>query len=194
MSERLAPEAVTKIGAALNALRADMFALYMKTKNFDWCLSGPHLRDYHLLLDEQANQLYAATDAIVERVTELGEATFSDYYLLLDERASQICATKDPIAEHVRRRSSPTLRSLAYLLRLQRRLDNSAAYVTLIDILTELRRDNLRLTVSLRRTRGFCEAYADVATASLIESWTDEAEARISSLFDARRTPESPNG
>jgi starvation-inducible DNA-binding protein len=61
--------------AALNGLLADVFALYLKTKNFHWHMSGPHFRDYHLLLDEQADQLYAMTDPIAERVRKLGELT-----------------------------------------------------------------------------------------------------------------------
>ena len=63
------------ISAAMNLLLADFFALYLKTKNFHWHVSGPHFRDYHLLLDEQADQLYATTDPIAERVRKLGGAT-----------------------------------------------------------------------------------------------------------------------
>src|SRR5437016_9409161 len=63
------------ISGALNALLADFFALYMKTKNFHWHVSGPHFRDYHLLLDEQADQIYATTDPIAERVRKLGGTT-----------------------------------------------------------------------------------------------------------------------
>src|SRR5437867_864041 len=61
--------------ASLNALLADFFALYVKTKNFHWHVSGPHFRDYHLLLDEQADQLFATTDVIAERVRKLGGGT-----------------------------------------------------------------------------------------------------------------------
>jgi starvation-inducible DNA-binding protein len=68
----LAPDAVRDISGALNALLADTFALYFKTKNFHWHVSGPHFRDYHLLLDEQADQLFATTDAIAERVRKIG--------------------------------------------------------------------------------------------------------------------------
>src|SRR5213595_3364969 len=71
----LPQEAVDKISAALNALLADAFALYLKTKNFHWHVSGPHFRDYHLLLDEQADQLYATTDVIAERVRKIGGLT-----------------------------------------------------------------------------------------------------------------------
>jgi starvation-inducible DNA-binding protein len=71
----LGTEAVKHIGGALNVLLADVFALYMKTKNFHWHMSGPHFRDYHLLLDEHGAQIFAMTDAIAERVRKLGGST-----------------------------------------------------------------------------------------------------------------------
>ena len=68
--------AATKdITGAMNAILADVFAIYLKTKNFHWHMSGPHFRDYHLLLDEQADQLYAMTDPIAERIRKLGGST-----------------------------------------------------------------------------------------------------------------------
>jgi len=71
----LSHAAVKDISAAMNAILADVFALYVKTKNFHWHMSGPHFRDYHLLLDEQADQLFAMTDPIAERVRKLGGLT-----------------------------------------------------------------------------------------------------------------------
>src|SRR6516225_4188188 len=71
----LTPEAVHDLSAELNVLLADMFALYLKTKNFHWHVSGPHFRDYHLLLDEQAAQIFATTDDIAERVRKVGGMT-----------------------------------------------------------------------------------------------------------------------
>jgi len=71
----LSRAAVKDISGALNAILADVFALYVKTKNFHWHMSGPHFRDYHLLLDEQADQLFAMTDPIAERVRKLGGIT-----------------------------------------------------------------------------------------------------------------------
>jgi starvation-inducible DNA-binding protein len=69
-------QAATKdIAAAMNAILADVFALYVKTKNFHWHMSGPHFRDYHLLLDEGADQLFAMTDPIAERVRKIGGLT-----------------------------------------------------------------------------------------------------------------------
>jgi len=63
------------IAAALNGLLADVFALYVKTKNFHWHMSGPHFRDYHLMLDEQSDQIFAMTDVLAERVRKLGQLT-----------------------------------------------------------------------------------------------------------------------
>lgn len=83
-SRRMAPlatpanfhsNAVAALSAALNMLLADIFALYLKTKNFHWHMSGPHFRDYHLLLDEQADQIYAMTDPVAERVRKVGGST-----------------------------------------------------------------------------------------------------------------------
>jgi starvation-inducible DNA-binding protein len=71
----LGTNAARDIAAALNLLLADTFALYLKTKNFHWHMSGPHFRDYHLLLDEQSEQIFATTDPIAERVRKLGEKT-----------------------------------------------------------------------------------------------------------------------
>jgi starvation-inducible DNA-binding protein len=70
------PEDATRdVGAALNGLLADVFALYLKTKNFHWHMTGAHFRDYHLLLDDQADQIFAMTDPIAERVRKLGGTT-----------------------------------------------------------------------------------------------------------------------
>jgi starvation-inducible DNA-binding protein len=66
---------VKNISAAMNAVLADVFALYLKTKNFHWHMSGPHFRDYHLLMDEHADQIYAMTDPVAERVRKLGGTT-----------------------------------------------------------------------------------------------------------------------
>jgi starvation-inducible DNA-binding protein len=71
----LKQDAVTEISGALRILLADMFALYVKTKNYHWHMSGPHFRDYHLLLDEQAEQIFATTDDIAERARKIGGTT-----------------------------------------------------------------------------------------------------------------------
>jgi starvation-inducible DNA-binding protein len=69
------PKAVVNITAALNALLADTFSLYIKTKNFHWHMSGPHFRDYHLLLDDHGDQIFAMTDDIAERARKIGGTT-----------------------------------------------------------------------------------------------------------------------
>jgi starvation-inducible DNA-binding protein len=71
----LAPEARDRVVRSLNILLADAFALYLKTKNFHWHMVGSHFRDYHLLLDEQADQIFAATDVLAERVRKIGGTT-----------------------------------------------------------------------------------------------------------------------
>jgi starvation-inducible DNA-binding protein len=71
----LKPAATKEVSGAMNAILADVFALYLKTKNFHWHMSGPHFRDYHLLLDEQAEQLFAMSDPIAERIRKIGGVT-----------------------------------------------------------------------------------------------------------------------
>jgi len=75
VSDGFDAEQIKNLSSVLNALAADVFALYLKTKNFHWHMSGPHFRDYHLLLDEQGDQLFAITDAIAERVRKIGGTT-----------------------------------------------------------------------------------------------------------------------
>ncbi len=154
----LKPEAVREITGALNVLLADMYALYFKTKNFHWHVSGPHFRDYHLLLDEQADQVFATTDAIAERVRRVG---------------------------------GMTIRSVGHVSRLQRIDDNDADYVTPLDMLAELRDDNKQLAANMRETHGLCDEHEDVATASLLEVWIDEAERRHWFLFETTRAGKS---
>ena len=71
----LTQTATSEVTGSLNALLADIFALYLKTKNFHWHMSGPHFRDYHLMLDEQAEQIYAISDDLAERVRKIGGTT-----------------------------------------------------------------------------------------------------------------------
>jgi starvation-inducible DNA-binding protein len=150
----LKPEATRDIAAALSGLLADVFALYVKTKNFHWHMSGRHFRDYHLLLDEQSDQIFAMTD---------------------------------PIAERARKVGGTTLRSIGHIARQQRILDNDADYVAPQDMLAELRGDNQQLTSILRQVHNLCDEYGDVATASLLEVWIDEAERRTWFLFESTR-------
>jgi len=147
-------KAIKDLSRALNALLADMFALYVKTKNFHWHVSGPHFRDYHLLLDEQAGQIFATTDTIAERVRKIG---------------------------------GTTLRSVGHIRRLQRIEDSDADYVGAQDMLAELQRDSLKLVAHMRELHDLCDRSRDVATASLVEVWIDEAERRTWFLFEASR-------
>jgi len=151
----LGSEAVKNITGALNALLADVFALYLKTKNFHWHASGPHFRDYHLLLDEQAGQIFAMTDEIAERVRKIG---------------------------------GTTIRSIGHVARLQRLKDNDAVYVDPLDMLAELREDNRALAASMLEVHNLCAEENDVATTSLLETWTDETERRVWFLFETGRT------
>ena len=142
------------IAGALNAILADSFALYLKTKNFHWHVSGPHFRDYHLMLDEQADQIFATTDMLAERVRKIGQ---------------------------------PTLRSIGDIGRQQRLADNDAKYVEPQDMLAELRDDNQRVVASMREAHGLCDEHEDVASASLLETFIDDAEKRVWFLYEASR-------
>ena len=148
------PHAVARISAALTVSLADLFALYVKTKNFHWHISGPHFRDYHLLLDEQSEQIFATTDLIAERVMKIG---------------------------------GTTLHSIGHIARLQRVADNDKEFVAAEDMLAELREDNRELAANLRSAHALCDEYGDVASASLIENWIDEAEHRSWFLDEAIR-------
>ncbi|MBI1330292.1 MAG: DNA starvation/stationary phase protection protein [Alphaproteobacteria bacterium] len=92
----LGANATRDIAGALTTLLADFFALYLKTKNFHWHVSGPHFRDYHLLLDEQATQIFAATDAIAERARKVGGPTLKSI-----GHIARIKRIKDNDAEYV---------------------------------------------------------------------------------------------
>ncbi|WP_342236177.1 Dps family protein [Inquilinus sp. OTU3971] len=100
----LGEAAVVDIAAALTGVLADVFALYLKTKNFHWHLSGPHFRDYHLMLDEQADQIFSTTDAIAERARKVGGTTLRSIgqihriQRLLDNDADYVTAP-DMLAE-----------------------------------------------------------------------------------------------
>ena len=103
---------------------------------------------------------------------------FQDYHLLLDEQGTQIFATTDTIAERVRKLGKPTLRSIGEIARLQRVADSESDYVAAREMLTELLQNNIELTANLRKAHALCDRHGDVATASLIETWIDEAEQR----------------
>jgi len=150
----LSADAVSQISAKMNEILATTFALYIKTKNFHWHVSGPHFRDYHLLLDEQAEQIFASTDDIAERVRKIGGIT---------------------------------LRSIGQISRLQRIEDNDASYVAPGDMLRELMGDNEKVVAAMRACHKICDDHEDVATASLLENFIDQAERRTWFLFEASR-------
>ncbi|AOZ10589.1 Dps family protein [Cupriavidus malaysiensis] len=147
-------DAAEGVFARLNPLLADVFTLYMKTKNFHWHMSGPHFRDYHLLLDEQAAQVFAMTDDIAERVRKLGGAT---------------------------------LHSIGDITRLQRLRDSEQHGLAAGDMLLELHADNQLLAASMQEAHAVCEKLGDVATASMLEVWIDEAQRRAWFLREACR-------
>jgi starvation-inducible DNA-binding protein len=153
----LSDGAVREISAALNALLADTFALYVKTKNFHWHVSGPHFRDYHLLLDEQAEQLDGSIDVLAERARKVG---------------------------------GTTIRSIGHIAKLQRVKDNDKDYVSAIDMLVELMNDNKAQIHNMREAHELADKHEDVATASLLENFIDEAEKRCWFLFEASREAE----
>jgi starvation-inducible DNA-binding protein len=153
--------ATRDISAALNPVLADFFALYLKTKNFHWHVSGPHFRDYHLLLDEQAQQIVDTTDAVAERVRKIG---------------------------------GTTLRSIGHVARLQRVADNDAEYVAPHDMLAQLCDDNQSIARQMHAAHALCDDHGDVATASMLEVWIDEAEKRVWFLFEASRGGDVPAG
>jgi starvation-inducible DNA-binding protein len=151
----LSAEAVSALSKALNVVLADSFALYVKTKNFHWHVSGPHFRDYHLLLDEQADQIFATTDVIAERVRKIG---------------------------------GTTLRSIGHIAKLQSIDDNDAEYVSPGAMLRELMNDNKAVIARMRAVHELCDKHEDVATASQLEVFIDDAERRCWFLFEASRT------
>src|SRR5271155_2523380 len=146
--------AVARIAAALTVALADMFAIYIKTKNFHWHVSGPHFRDYHLLLDEQGEQIFASTDDIAERVRKIG---------------------------------GTTLRSIGQISKLQGIEDNDESYVAPGDMLRELVADNKKVVEAMRECHEVCDKHDDVATASILENFIDQAERRLWFLFEASR-------
>ena len=134
-----------KVGELLRFLLADFFTLYLKTKNFHWHMRGAHFRDYHLLLDEQATELFEATDAIAERARKI---------------------------------EKPTLRSIGDIAKYQRLNDDDTSDAPAMAMLQCLCNDNVLLARYMRETHEACDAAGDLATASLLENWIDEAERR----------------
>jgi starvation-inducible DNA-binding protein len=151
----LSDNAVPEIAQALNGLVADSYALYLKTKNFHWHVSGPHFRDYHLLFDEQAAEIFASVDELAERVRRIG---------------------------------AKTLHSIGEIARLQTIKDNEQDFVAPADMLRELMADNKTVIKAMRAAHEVADKHEDVATASILETFIDQAEKRNWFLFEASRT------
>jgi starvation-inducible DNA-binding protein len=147
--------AVPEIAEALNGCLADAFALYLKTKNFHWHVSGPHFRDYHLLFDEQAAEVYATTDDLAERVRKLG---------------------------------ARTIHSIGEIAKRQSIKDNDKEFVSPADMLKELMDDNKIVIRNMRKAHEVADKHEDVATASILENFIDQAEKRNWFLFEASRS------
>lgn len=151
----LGPDAFKDISDALNMLLADSLALYLKTKNFHWHVSGPNFRDYHLLFDDQADKIFAITDDIAERVRKIG---------------------------------GTTLRSINQAAVMSRVKPNEVDHVGPAEMLAELLEDNEAYAAVLLAAHDLCNEHKDVATASLIEVWVDDAERRAWFLCETLRS------
>jgi starvation-inducible DNA-binding protein len=151
----LSSNIVPEIAEALNGLVADSYALYTKTKNFHWHVSGPHFRDYHLLFDEQAAEIFATVDDLAERVRKLG---------------------------------ARTIHSIGEIAKLQTIKDNDKDFVSPAEMLTELMNDNKLVIKRMRTAHEIADKHEDVATASILENFIDQAEKRNWFLFEASRS------
>jgi starvation-inducible DNA-binding protein len=153
-STDLPDSAVGAIAKAINPIVADTFVLYLKTKNFHWHISGKHFRDYHLLLDEQADAIFASIDPLAERLRKLG---------------------------------APTVHSFAEILKLATLDESEAEFLTPKEMFEELIADTKAVVQSMRKAHDVCDDKKDVATASLLENYIDEAEKRLWFLFETNQ-------
>jgi starvation-inducible DNA-binding protein len=153
-STDLPDSAVAAIAKAINPVVADTFVLYLKTKNFHWHMSGKHFRDYHLMLDEQAEAIFASTDPLAERLRKLG---------------------------------APTVHSFAEILKLTSLDESNDEFLTPKDMFDELIADHKTVVQSMRKAHEVCDKNNDVATASLLENYIDEAERRLWFLFETNQ-------
>lgn len=149
---------VEKVVAAVNRVLADAFVLHMKTKNFHWHVSGKHFRDFHLLLDEQADTIEAVVDPLAERVRKLGGRTLHSYGEIL-----QLTSLTESEGHN---------------------LSPSAMF-------DELIADSKAAIKVMREAHAVCDAAEDIATASLLEEYVDEAEKRLWFLFETSQDRQS---
>jgi starvation-inducible DNA-binding protein len=156
----LDPVGIAEISRTLNALLADSFALYLKTKNFHWQVGGPRFRSYqisyHLEFDEHAEQLFAATDDLADRVRAMGGRKLS-----LSEVGKLRCVR-----------------------------DNERPFIQPTDMLVELMDDNKAMTHALQDARGLCDRHKDAQSIPLLETLIDQAEHRSWFLFEMSREGE----
>jgi starvation-inducible DNA-binding protein len=150
----LDPQKLDAVVDGMNKFVSDLIALWLKTKNYHWHMSGRHFRDYHLLLDEQSEEIIGSVDAAAERVRKLGRKTVT---------------------------------SIGMVQRLQRVDDNDHAQVAPRDMLLDLMEENKKLAANMLDTHAACDEANDVATASLLEEWIDQAQRRTWFLFEATR-------
>ena len=141
------------VATAINPLVADSFALFVKTKNYHWHMSGSHYRDYHLLLDEQATQIFNMIDILAERVRKLG---------------------------------ATTIRSISQISALQKVHDDNEHFVAPKEMIRRLMEENKSMTARMRAAHKVCDDNNDVATASVLEVFIDEAERRTWFLFETQ--------
>lgn len=153
-STDLSEDVVAAIADAINPIVADTFVLYLKTKNFHWHMSGKHFRDYHLMLDEQGESIFASTDPLAERVRKLG---------------------------------AQTVHSLGEILKLTSLEESNDEFLTPEEMFDELIADHKTVIQSMRKAHEVCDENNDVATASLLENYIDEAERRLWFLFETNQ-------
>lgn len=150
----LDPKKLEAVVEGMNKFVSDLIALWLKTKNYHWHMSGRHFRDYHLLLDEQGQELIGTVDEAAERVRKLGRKTVT---------------------------------SINMVHKLQRVEDNDQAQVAPKDMLLDLMEENKKLAANMLETHEACDKANDVATASFLEEWIDQAQRRTWFLFEATR-------
>jgi starvation-inducible DNA-binding protein len=149
----LGDEARQVVASAINPLVADAFALFVKTKNYHWHLSGSHYRDYHLLFDEQAAQIFGMIDVLAERVRKLG---------------------------------GTTIHSVSHISQLQSIIDDNNEFVEAKKMVQNLMEENKNLAKRMRDAHQACDDCNDVATASVLEVFIDEAERRTWFLYETQ--------
>jgi len=154
LSSDLALDERTEAGAAILPLTADAIALYIKTKSFHWHMCGPHFKEYHELLDDQAGQIFVMIDVLAERSRKLGQTT---------------------------------IRSIGHVAALTSVRDDRGGSSEPLAMLRQLAEDNAAFTKRLREAHGCVEEAEDIATASVLENFIDEAERRTWFLVETIR-------